>query len=128
MGRVLNAFIRVRERRRTKQFKLNHVPLCTPQSALDKKIFFPNWQPRPEWKHRRGVDFVGNACWIFTSPDDPTLRLDEMQLKLNRNLSFQPVFENGGIIYKRADDPPLTCITSPTALDTAKPYCAGTYR
>lgn len=128
MGRVLHAFTRLRKKQRPKKFELNHVPLCTPQSALDKKVFDPNWKPRPEWKHHRSLDFVGGPCWIFTSPDDPHLRLDEMQLKLYRNLSFQPVCENGQIVYKHARDPPLECITSPVALENAKLYCVGDYR
>lgn len=127
MGRVLNVLTRARKKHRTKKFELNHVPLCTPQSALDKKIFYHDWKPRPEWKHHRGKDFVGNNCWIFTSPGYPDLRLDEMQLKLYRNLSFRPVFENGGIEYKHTGDPPLECITSPIALKNARPYCVGNY-
>ncbi|KAJ6016467.1 hypothetical protein N7540_011058 [Penicillium herquei] len=145
MGRVLNALTRFR-RDRTKQvqskhvplrapgsaldekFELNHVPLWTPQSALDQRIFYPDWTPKPQWKCHRGVDFVGNPCWIFTSPDDPNLHLDEMQLKLYRHLSFDLKFENGQIVYKHARDPPLECITSPTALENAKPYCIGKYR
>jgi hypothetical protein len=127
MGRVLNIFTRFRRKPRTKKFELNHVPLCTPQSALDKKIFYPNWKPRPEWRRRRGLDFVGNPCWIFTSPDDSDLHFDEMQLKLYRNLSFRPVFENLQLTYEHTNDPPLECISSPAALESAKPYCIGEY-
>jgi hypothetical protein len=127
MGRVLHAFTRLPKKQRSKKFELNHVRLCTPQSTLGKKVFDLNWKPRPEWKHHRGLDFVGNPCWIFTSPDDPHLRFDEMQLKLYRNLSFQPIFENGRIVYKHACDPPLECITSLAALKNANPYCAGDY-
>lgn len=48
----------------------------------------------------RGKDFVGNQCWVFTSPDDPDLHLDEMQLKAYRRLSFDPVFENTESCWK----------------------------
>ncbi|KAJ5737455.1 Cytochrome P450 E-class CYP52 [Penicillium malachiteum] len=58
----------------------------------------------------------------------PDLRLDEMQLKLYRKLSFQLVFENDQMVYKHATDPPLDCITCPVALENAKPYCVGDYR
>lgn len=44
MGRVLHTFTRLRKKQRPKKFELNHVPLCTPQSTLDKKIFYPNWK------------------------------------------------------------------------------------
>lgn len=127
MGRVLHAFTRLPKKQRPKKFELNHVRLCTPQSTLDKKTFYPNWKIRPEWKHHRGLDLVGNSCWIFTSPDVPDLCLDEMQLKLYRKLSFQLVFENGQMVYEHARDPPLDCITSPIALENAKPYCARSY-
>lgn len=72
------------------KFELNDVPLCTPQSALDKEIFYPDWKPRPEWKRHKGKDFVGNKCRVFTSPDDPDLNLDEMQLKAYRRLFLWP--------------------------------------
>ncbi|KAJ5543877.1 hypothetical protein N7494_005156 [Penicillium frequentans] len=112
MGRVLNVSTTFRRKPGTQKFELNHVPLRTPQSALDKKVLYPNRKPPQGGNYHRSLEFVGNFLLDFTSPDDPDLRLDEMQLKLYRKLSFQPIFENGRNVYKLARAPPLECITS----------------
>lgn len=94
------------------------VPLETPRSALDDRIFHSDWTVREGWTRKMGKDFVGNKSWIFTNMDDPELTFDEMQLRFYRRISYEPVFEdNARISWRRvAYDPPLEWIKNTDVL------------
>ncbi|KAA8641406.1 hypothetical protein EYZ11_010620 [Aspergillus tanneri] len=125
MGKFLKVLMR-RDRGAQKKywtkFELD-IPLETPQSALDKKIFNGDWTLREGWTYRRGKDFVGNKSWIFTSLDEPDLSFDEMQLRVYRRLSYDPVFEDDGVSWKYKRDPPLSSVTSKSCLERMAPLC-----
>lgn len=104
------------------KFKLD-IPMTTPRSALDDTIFNPDWTLRQGWRRHKGKDFVGNESWIFTSLENPEFFLDEMQLLVYRRYSFDPVFGNGGVRWRKVEDPPLYIITSKSSLERIAPMC-----
>ena len=110
-----------RNKYRTK-FKLD-IPMTTPRSALDDKIFNADWTLRQGWRRHKGKDFVGNESWIFTSLENPDLFFDEMQLLVYRRFSYDPVFENGRVSWRYREDPPLDYITSESCLERIAPMC-----
>jgi hypothetical protein len=67
-----------------------------PQSETDKKIFYPNWELRPEFKWSKSrIDgyFESKKWYKFTNRNNPAEKYDEVHLAWERGMYFEEIGE-----------------------------------
>ena len=72
-----------------------------PQTEVDKSIFLPNWNLRPEWKLVNGFDHDGKRTLIFVNKYDHFESWNERDLAERRGEIFEKVSSESGFVYRR---------------------------